>query len=157
MKSIVTLLLLLFIVGCSSKSVNEDHSASDDAYDSVMTGEVRYYENIDSWDYSDLYGVYLHEGTIKGFSAYLEILPEGNDLSFSLTLKQNSCTGQAEGSIGMAIHGETEYGGFYNNAECRIEFIFNLVENAIRIQEVGACRLHETGCSFNGVYHKRKV
>lgn len=159
MKLIVALFFILLLAGCSSKSTEENYSANhtDDETDSTLTHlENNAYEKHDNWDYSKLYGVYLHESNMKGFTAYLEILPEGNDLSFSLTLTQNSCTGQAEGTIGMAIHAETEYGGFYDNADCRMEFVFNLGENTIRIQEVGPCRLHEMGCSFNGTYYKKK-
>ncbi|HRJ28998.1 MAG TPA: hypothetical protein PLV21_09380 [Cyclobacteriaceae bacterium] len=159
MKLNAVLFFILLLTGCSSKSTEESHSAPD-AYDqadsSLSDQEDTAYEKHDDWDYSELYGLYLHEGNMKGFTAYLEILPEGNDLSFSLTLTQNSCTGKAEGSIGMAIHTETEYGGFYDNADCRMEFVFNLGEHTIRIQEVGPCRLHEMSCSFNGTYFKKK-
>ncbi|MBX2955460.1 MAG: hypothetical protein KF846_04860 [Cyclobacteriaceae bacterium] len=158
MKFIVALLILL-LTSCSSKPTEESYSANEvnDQSDTALTDpEYAPYELLDTWDYSNLYGFYLHEGNMKGFTAYIEILPEGNDLSFSLTLTQNSCTGQAEGSIGMAIHTETEYGGFYDNADCRMEFVFNLVENTIRIQEIGPCRLHEMDCSFNGTYFKKK-
>ena len=114
MKFIVALLILL-LTSCSSKPTEESYSANEvnDQSDTALTDpEYAPYELLDTWDYSNLYGFYLHGGNMKGFTAYIEILPEGNDLSFSLTLTQNSCTGQAEGSIGMAIHTETEYGGF---------------------------------------------
>lgn len=158
MKLAVTFFILLLAIGCSNKAAEESVQTNDtNQQDSVSENQKNTaYEITDSWDYSKLYGVYLHEGNMKGFTAYLEILPEGNDLSFSLTLTQNSCTGKAEGSIGMAIHTETEYGGFYDNADCRMEFVFNLGEHTIRIQEVGPCRLHEMSCSFNGTYFKKK-
>lgn len=159
MKFTVVIILSLFVTGCSPKPTTETYPADtigdEQQPDSVLT-DPGVYETEDNWDYSHLYGVYLHESNMKGFTAYLEIMPEGNDLSFSLSLKQNSCAGQAAGSVGMAIHGKTEYGGFYNHTDCRMEFIFNLVENTIRIQEVGPCTLHETGCSFNGTYFKKK-
>ncbi len=159
MKHLLTIFIYLLTAGCSTKSAEESsqtESISEQPGSISENNENTTYEITDNWDYSELYGIYLHESNMKGFTAYLEILPEGNDLSFSLTLTQNSCTGQAEGSIGMAIHDETEYGGFYDNADCRMEFVFNLQENTIRIQEVGPCRLHEMGCSFNGTYFKKK-
>lgn len=153
------LIPILTFAGCTKKASDEPLQSNDaDEYaDTTLSmDEHIIHEETDRWDYRQLYGQYLHESNMKGFTAYLEILPAGNDLTFSLSLTQNSCTGQAEGSIGMAIHDEKEYGGFYDNADCRMEFIFNLQENTIRIQEVGACRLHEMGCSFNGVYYKKR-
>ncbi|MBX2967026.1 MAG: hypothetical protein KF845_12850 [Cyclobacteriaceae bacterium] len=108
------------------------------------------------YDIKPLYGVYLHESNTTGFTAILEIIPSGNDLSFSLSVKQNNCTGQAEGDIGIGVYTETEYAGFSDNLDCRMEFLFNLTRQSIRLQEVGHCTLHESGCSFNGVYVKRE-
>lgn len=159
MKLAAPLFIFFLTAGCSNKPIEESNQTEfvDEQPDSISENHERSsYEIIDTWDYSNLYGLYLHESNMKGFTAILEILPAGNDLSFSLTLTQNACTGMAEGSIGMAIHSETEYGGFYDNADCRMEFIFNLQENTIRVQEVGPCRLHETGCSFNGTYFKKE-
>lgn len=108
------------------------------------------------WDYHVLYGVYLHESNSKGFTAILEIIPEGNDLTFSLSIKKQSCMGQSSGQIGMAIHSENEYAGFYESENCRMQFFFNLIDNSIRIQEVGICTQHEAGCSFEGTFRKNK-
>jgi len=158
--SVLLLLPILAYTGCTNKKASDEPVQTDEVVEQTDTissmDEYIIHEDNDGWDYRQLYGQYLHESNMKGFTAYLEILPAGNDLTFSLTLTQNSCTGQAEGSIGMAIHDETEYGGFYDNADCRMEFVFNLLEYTIRIQEVGPCRLHEMGCSFNGVYYKKK-
>ena len=160
MKRINTLLLIILIIAsCKQKettqpeSVQTQPNADSTALEST---DADVFAPQNDWDYQSLYGIYLHESNTQGFTAILEILPQGNDLTFSLSVEQNNCTGKAEGSIGMAIHTETEYAGFFDNPDCRMEFIFNLKQQSIRIQEVGFCRLHENGCDFSGTYIKKR-
>jgi|SRR5690606_33818890 len=160
MKSINTfLLIILIIASCKQKETTQPESIeTQPSADSTTleSTDADVFAPQNDWDYQSLYGLYLHESNTQGFTAILEILPQGNDLTFSLSVEQNNCTGKAEGSIGMAIHTETEYAGFFDNPDCRMEFIFNLKQQSIRIQEVGFCRLHENGCDFSGVYIKKR-
>jgi hypothetical protein len=160
MKRINTLLLIILIIAsCKQKETTQPESVqTQPSADSTTleSTDADVFAPQNDWDYQSLYGLYLHESNTQGFTAILEILPQGNDLTFSLSVEQNNCTGKAEGSIGMAIHTETEYAGFFDNPDCRMEFIFNLKQQSIRIQEVGFCRLHENGCDFSGVYIKKR-
>jgi hypothetical protein len=160
MKRINTLLLIILIIAsCKQKETTQPESIeTQPSADSTTleSTDADVFAPQNDWDYQSLYGLYLHESNTQGFTAILEILPQGNDLTFSLSVEQNNCTGKAEGSIGMAIHTETEYAGFFDNPDCRMEFIFNLKQQSIRIQEVGFCRLHENGCDFSGVYIKKR-
>lgn len=150
------ILIFLIAVSCKQKEKTQPESVSNQHSDSTHAAPNDATILTDEWDYQSLYGIYLHESNTQGFTAMLEIIPQGNDLSFSLSVTQNNCTGQAEGNIGMAVHDETEYAGFFNNPDCRIEFLFNLKQQSIRLQEVGFCRLHENGCEFSGVYIKKR-
>jgi hypothetical protein len=160
MKRINTLLLIILIIAsCKQKETTQPESIeTQPSADSTTleSTDADVFAPQNDWDYQSLYGLYLHESNTQGFTAILEILPQGNDLTFSLSVEQNNCTGKTEGSIGMAIHTETEYAGFFDNPDCRMEFIFNLKQQSIRIQEVGFCRLHENGCDFSGVYIKKR-
>jgi hypothetical protein len=160
MKRINTLLLIILIIAsCKQKETTQPESVqTQPSADSTTleSTDADVFAPQNDWDYQSLYGLYLHESNTQGFTAILEILPQGNDLTFSLSVEQNNCTGKAEGSIGMAIHTETEYAGFFDNPDCRMEFMFNLKQQSIRIQEVGFCRLHENGCDFSGVYIKKR-
>lgn len=151
------LLIILVVSSCKQKETTQPESvtAHQDT-DSAITDPADAFAQQDDWDYQSLYGIYLHESNTQGFTAILEILPQGNDLTFSLSVKQRNCSGQAAGSIGMAIHTETEYAGFFDNPDCRLEFLFNLKQQAIRLQEIGFCRLHENGCDFSGAYIKKR-
>lgn len=160
MKRINTLLLIILIIAsCKQKETTQPESIETQPSADSTTLEptdADVFAPQNDWDYQTLYGIYLHESNTQGFTAILEVLPQGNDLTFSLSVEQNNCTGKAEGSIGMAIHTETEYAGFFDNPDCRMEFIFNLKQQSIRLQEVGFCRLHENGCDFSGVYIKKR-
>ncbi len=160
MKRINTLLLIILIIAsCKQKETTQPESIeTQPSADSTTleSTDADVFAPQNDWDYQTLYGIYLHESNTQGFTAILEVLPQGNDLTFSLSVEQNNCTGKAEGSIGMAIHTETEYAGFFDNPDCRMEFIFNLKQQSIRLQEVGFCRLHENGCDFSGVYIKKR-
>jgi hypothetical protein len=143
----------LLLIGCAPSAKQE--SPTHDEPTEVDASENPFGELLSrDWDYQPLYGTYLHDSNTKGFSGLLEIEPEGNDLFFSLAIQQSSCTGSAEGLISMAIFSENEYAGFFDHANCRMEFLFNLKHHTIRIQEIGLCTLHESGCSFNGTYTK---
>lgn len=153
-------LLLVCLMGCQPKKeavnqYNEEHEDMLQPSDSIEDEDNFILDTDATLHYQKLYGRYVHESNTTGFSADLEILPQGNDLSFSISVRQQSCNGQASGSIGMAIHTAREYAGFYDNANCRMEFIFNLNVNTIRVQEIGICSVHEAGCSFGGVYIKK--
>ena len=157
--TILFLIIVIFLTqsGCQTKkedSRSEDYALSEDV-DTVSTNKD-FYATKDDWDYQKLYGVYHHESNTKGFNAVLEIRPEGNDLTFSLSVSKQSCTTQIDGSIGIAFHSEKEYAGFYDNPDCRMEVMFYLKSNSIRIQEIGFCTLHEGGCSFTGIYVMKK-
>lgn len=159
LRIITTICLILSVAfSCKQKEVTQpDPDETDyEETDSTATDLKDAFELQDDWDYQSLYGIYLHESNTKGFTAILEILPDGNDLTFSLSVKQSGCNGQADGVIGMAIHTKTEYAGFFDNPECRMEFLFNLTQQSVRLEEVGFCRLHERGCNFNGVYIKKQ-
>lgn len=158
MKAINAILFItLFVSSCKQKETTQPELVTTHQdIDSTITDSDDAFAPQDDWDYQSLYGLYLHESNTQGFTAMLEIIPQGNDLSFSLSVTQNNCTGQAEGNIGMAVHDEAEYAGFFNNPDCRIAFLFNLKQQSIRLQEVGFCRLHENGCEFSGVYIKKR-
>lgn len=160
MKRINTfLLIILTVASCKQKETTQSESIeTQESVDSTILEptDADVFAPQNDWDYQSLYGLYLHESNTQGFTAILEILPQGNDLTFSLSVEQNNCTGKADGSIGMAIHTETEYAGFFDNPDCRMEFLFNLKQQSIRLQEVGFCRLHENGCDFSGVYIKKR-
>lgn len=152
-------LLLMLTVSCQLRKA-ADHSEevenSTEQTDTTIDLDHFIAPEENDWDYQMLYGVYLHESNSKGFTAILEILPEGNDLTFALSISKQSCSGQANGTVGMAIHSENEYAGFYDGENCRMQFFFNLIENSIRIYEVGICGQHEAGCSFEGTFRKKK-
>ena len=160
MKRLYTLfLIILTVASCKQKeTIPSESIEAQESVDStiVEATDADVFAPQNDWDYQSLYGLYLHESNTQGFTAILEIFPQGNDLIFSLSVEQNSCTGKAEGSIGMAIHTENEYAGFFDNPDCRMEFIFYLKQQSIRLQEVGFCRLHENGCDFSGIYLKKR-
>lgn len=146
--------LPLLLIGCTPSAKQE--SSTQDEPTEVDAGENPFGESLSrDWDYQPLYGTYLHESNTKGFSGILQIEPEGNDLSFSLSVRQTGCSGTAEGLIGMAVFTDHEYAGFVDQTNCRMEFIFNRLNQTVRIQEIGLCTLHESGCSFNGTYIKQ--
>jgi hypothetical protein len=148
-------LSFLFIaLACKTNPKNETPAEAESGYDSIIHTEVVTEER--SWDYSKLYGQYTHENNGKGFGAILELTPLGNDLSFTLSLFKGKCEVKLDGIVGMIYHGETEYAGFYDNESCRLSFNFFLLENKIRVDEVGVCRMHPIGCTFDGSYIKIK-
>jgi len=156
-ETLIILLMAFGLFGCQSKQ-NTDNEIDNETTKESLVVEPDADEFIaknNDWDYQPLYGAYLHESNTKGFTGILDITAEGNDLTFSLSVQKQECSGQINGTIGMAIHNENQYAGFYDNADCRMEFIFNLSDNSIRITEVGICRLLEGGCRFGGTYRKK--
>ncbi|MFN3841598.1 MAG: hypothetical protein ACK4RF_12905 [Cyclobacteriaceae bacterium] len=149
---IIYLLFLLCILACtktsSDQSTREEVPREDTEELTTTDDQPR--------DYTELYGQYLHESNSKGFTAILELNPQGNDLAFTLSLTQGKCEAKADGIIGMIYHGENEYAGFFDSDACRLSFNFFLIENQIRVDEIGVCRAHSLGCSFAGVYVKKK-
>ncbi|MCU0396533.1 MAG: hypothetical protein MUC73_00385 [Cyclobacteriaceae bacterium] len=148
---------LLLLVACQSKP-SETQSELDiqSEPDSVIQDNEFELPPKTDWNYEILYGHYEHESNTRGFNSFVEIRPEGNDVWFDLSVNNQSCTGQASGFIGIALRTDNEYAGFYENNDCRLEFYFNIIEKTIRIEEVGFCKLHETGCGFAGVYRQVK-
>ncbi|QOI98629.1 MAG: hypothetical protein HRU69_14570 [Flammeovirgaceae bacterium] len=146
-------LLLIILPACRPDSSTHKHTA--EVADSAIS-----FKNEDpelKVSYENLYGQYLHESNTRGFTALLELSPLGNDLSFTVSLQHSSCESNLNGTIGMVYHGEDEYAGFFDSEPCRLAFNFFLAENKIRIDEIGICQAHPTGCSFGGTYVKRKT
>ncbi len=153
-------IFFILLIGCQPKksdSLLENTSASreDSSEGKTYTepAEVVLPDQSD-WDYQLLYGSYQHESNSTGFSASLTINPEGNDVSFILSVNQNACSGRADGIIGMAHFSDDEYTGFYNHADCRLQFTFSPKQQTVRIEEIGLCMLHEKTCRFDGVYFR---
>lgn len=144
---------LLVVLGCKTNQKDELHTEVEPDESPANVEELAEER---TWDYSELYGQYLHESNGKGFMATLELTPLGDDLSFTLNLLQGKCEVNLNGIIGMIYHGETEYAGFYDDESCRLSFNFFRIENTIRVDEVGICREHAIGCSFDGAYIKKK-
>ncbi|MCK6618363.1 MAG: hypothetical protein L6Q51_12045 [Cyclobacteriaceae bacterium] len=144
-------LLVFTLLACRPGSLNKEQPV--EPTDSTLAAA----EPGQSVNYENLYGHYIHESNTQGFTALLELLPQGNDLSFTISLLQSSCESSLNGTIGMVYHGEDEYAGFFDSEPCRLAFNFFLAENKIRIDEIGICQVHPTGCSFGGTYVKRKA
>lgn len=156
----VLLFTLLISVNCQSRkseTIQSDEPGAEkiEEIKEDIDNEEYYADENESLDYQELYGHYIHESNTTGFNGNLEILPEGNDLYFSLTVKKQDCTSQASGVIGIAMGSATEFAGFYDNADCRMEFIFNRAGKTIRIREIGICTIYEGRCSFTGTYNKK--
>ncbi|MDL5050945.1 hypothetical protein QQ054_33640 [Oscillatoria amoena NRMC-F 0135] len=150
---IIYIMLLVNLLACNKNT--SDKSPQEDVYREEDKELFTAGEQL--WDYSELYGQYLHENNTRGFNAILELNPEGNDLAFTLSLIQGECEAKVDGFIGMIYHGENEYAGFFESEACRLSFNFFLIENQIRIDEIGICRAHAMGCSFGGLYVKKPV
>jgi hypothetical protein len=101
-------------------------------------------------------GIYDHESTTRGFSAILTITESGNDLSFTLSVSQGNCKGEAEGKIIMVSHEENYHIGFFELEQCPLQFSLMLQGDKIDVKEINLCRLHEANCVFEGTYAKRK-
>lgn len=146
------IIFLLLTMACQSGSTNEEQKV--EAADSART--ATHDEQELPVNYDNLYGQYLHESNTNGFTALLELKPQGNDLSFTLSLLHSTCDATLDGAIGMVYHGNEEYAGFFDSEPCRLAFNFFHLENKVRIDEIGVCRTHPVGCSFGGTYIKKK-
>lgn len=109
------------------------------------------------YNYRTFTGIYDHESNTKGFAAILNITESGNDLSFTISVSQGDCKGEAEGKITMVSHDENSHSGFYELSDCPLQFTVLIKEEKIDVKEVSLCKLHESGCAFEGTYVKRKL
>ena len=147
-------LFWLLAAACSSKAPQDSEQTAATEVDSTEFYEQR--EDKTVYDYKPFQGIYDHESTTKGFSAVLTLTESGNDLSFTLSVSQGTCKGQADGKISMVSHEENYHVGFFELDECPLQFSLMLQEDKVDIKEVNLCRLHESNCSFEGTYAKRK-
>lgn len=147
--------LLIVLFGCQQKQSKENIIESDSA--SVeTTPEDAYEETTENINYKDFFGTYDHESNTKGFTAMLVLRQNGNDVYFTASVSQGSCKGELEGVVMMAEHTEMDDLGFYESEDCRLQFTLNRLEKKVDIKEISLCHLLEQGCSFEGVYAKRK-
>lgn len=152
---------LLFISGlllaaCSGKAPQESLDNQSVEIDSAR----EFYDTPEEkvvYTYTQFAGIYDHESNTQGFSAVLNVTESGNDLSFTLSVSQGSCKGEVEGKIIMLSHEENYYTGFYEQTKCPLQFMLTLRDNKIDIKEINLCQLHESSCTFEGVYSKRKA
>ncbi len=150
-----TLFIVLILACCKEKSQEKNTDYQAVAIDS--TAEFYEHEGDEkSYDYARFRGIYDHESRTGGFSAVLAVTENGNDLSFTISVAQGNCKGEAEGAIFMMSHEANYYVGFYQLENCRLQFTFMLQENKIDVKEINMCSLHEGSCTFEGSYAKRK-
>jgi hypothetical protein len=149
------LLVFGFLLACTGRSREDRVQETENTVDTVAAGSETD-ETKREWDYTTFYGVYQHESNTTGFNASMELTPQGDDIQFNLTLSQANCQTTLTGTIGILDHGELEYIGFYDNENCRLQFVLVLQEKRVRVQEVTLCTLHPAGCSFEGSYVKVK-
>lgn len=145
----------LLLVGCGQQKPVENKNQTRIEIDSARD----FYEQPEDktvYDYRSFTGIYDHESTTKSFSAMLSITESGNDLSFILSVSQGTCTGKVEGRISMVSHAENYHIGFFELAECPLQFNLMTTENKIDVKEVGLCSAHKNNCAFEGTYSKRK-
>jgi hypothetical protein len=141
-------IVLMWVAACGRKAseVPAPTAEPDEAHALSAVADTVVY------DYTGLYGLYQHESQSKGFNALIELTPQGNDIQFSLSLTQGSCTATLTGVLGMVDHSSLEYVGFFDNDQCRFQFSYIRAEQKVRIQEVGFCTVHPAGCNFDGTY-----
>jgi hypothetical protein len=155
MRTLLSFLFWLLLAACTGKAPKENTTNEAIEIDSA----TEFYEQPEDktvYDYRSFQGIYDHESTTRGFSAVLTLTESGNDLSFTLSVSQGSCTGEAEGKISMVSHEENYHVGFFELDECPLQFSLMIQESKIDVKEVNLCRLHENNCSFEGTYAKRK-
>lgn len=155
MKRVLIFSFYLLLVACTGKVTQENVNNEAVEIDSAND----FYEQPDDktiYDYATFQGIYDHESSTRGFSAVLVITESGDDLSFTLSVSQGNCKGEAEGKILIVSHEQNYHVGFYEVDECPLQFSLLLGEAKIDIKEVTFCRLHESGCSFEGSYVKRE-
>jgi hypothetical protein len=154
MKSRFPVLLLLSLVACTGKTPRENPRPEAIEVDSASD----FYEQSEDqnvYDYRTFQGIYDHESTTQGFAAVLTLTENGNDLSFTLSVSQGNCKGEAKGTIIMVSHEENYHIGFFEFDQCPLQFSLMLHEDKVDVKEVNLCRLHESNCAFEGTYAKR--
>lgn len=148
------LLLLFLLISCTGKTPQEN------IVQTIETDSADFYQQAEDkaeYDYRAFRGIYDHESTTKGFSAVLTLTESGNDLSFTLSVSQGNCKGEAVGKIFIVSHEENYYVGFFELDECPLQFSLLLRDTKIDVKEVNVCKLHPAQCSFEGTYTKRKT
>ncbi len=155
MKRYSCFLFGMLLVSCTGKLSQENKNTETVEIDSAE----EFYEQAEDktvYDYQAFKGIYDHESSTQGFSAVLVISESGNDLSFTLSVSQGSCKGEAEGKVTLVSHEENYHIGFFELNECPLQFSLMIKEDKIDVKEINLCRLHESGCTFEGSYAKRK-
>lgn len=149
------ILFWLLLVACTGKAPQADKPT-----EFIETDSAReFYTQPDDkpvYDYTSFQGIYEHESTTSGFAAVLTLTESGNDLAFTLSVAQGNCTGEISGKIVLVSHHDYYHVGFFERAECPLQFSLMVQETKIVVEEVSLCRLHESGCSFEGTYVKQK-
>jgi hypothetical protein len=148
--------VLFLFLSCQQKQSAEVLTKPDTVAIEV-TPEDAFGKPENNYDYTQLFGVYDHESTTKGFSAVLSLRQNGNDLYFTSSVVQGGCKGETEGVILMLDQNQNYYSGFYESEDCRLQFTFILAEKKVDVKEVSLCKFLESGCSFEGTYLKRSI
>lgn len=146
--------ILLLLTGCSSKTPQENTAS-----EAIEIDSAEFYQDTEdetSIDYSNFEGIYDHESTTRGFSAILTIAESGNDLSFTLSVSQGTCKGEVKGKILIISHEDNYHVGFFELDQCPLQFSLMISDSKIDVKEINLCKLHESGCTFEGTYAKRK-
>jgi len=151
----ILLCVLLVLVGCQQKQ-SQEPSVESDSTSSEVTPQDAFEKPATNYNYAEFFGTYDHESNTKGFTAMLVLRQNGNDVYFTASVSQGSCKGEMEGVVMMAEQTQTDYSGFYESDDCRLQFIFSRTEKKVDIKEISLCHLLEESCSFEGVYLKRK-
>ena len=151
----ILLCVILLLAGCQQKQ-SQESSVETDSTSNEVTPQDAFEKPSTNYNYSEFYGTYDHESNTKGFTAMLVLRQNGNDVYFTASVSQGSCKGEMEGVVMMAEQTQTDYSGFYESDDCRLQFIFSRTEKKVDIKEISLCHLLEESCSFEGVYLKRK-
>lgn len=151
----VVLIFGVLLISCSGKSSGENTEDQAVAIDSAS--EFYSAEQQAVYSYKQFAGIYDHESSTRGFAATLSLTESGNELSFTISVSQGTCKGEAEGKITMIGHEENYYTGFYEQTKCPLQFTLLLQDNKVDIKEINLCQLHESSCAFEGTYVKRKA
>lgn len=149
-------IVLILLATCTTKSPQEKNTTSEVV---EIDSATEFYQDTEDkivFDYSNFQGIYDHESNTRGFTAILTITESGNDLSFTLSVSQGTCKGEAEGKILMISHEENYHVGFFELDQCPLQFSLMIQEDKVDVKEVNLCKLHESNCNFEGTYAKRK-
>lgn len=154
MRTWLYFIFCILLACCTGKAPQENKNLQVIEVDSTDFYEQP--EDKTVYTYKIFEGIYDHESTTRGFSAVLTLAESGNDLSFTLSVAQGNCKDEVEGKIKLVSHEENYHIGFFQLDECPLQFSLMLQDVKIDVKEVSLCRLHESGCSFEGTYAKRK-